>query len=108
LLHVFGHVHAGRTDFEGRLRNGRERVIWDRVQAALQSGLDREARGLSDLCDLGMWWDLGKVVVYGCQSVLQERVWGDNVVAGSTLMVNAALMFEGSGRLGNKVQVVDI
>jgi predicted MPP superfamily phosphohydrolase len=108
LLHVFGHVHAGRTDFEGRLRNGRERVIWDRVQAALQSGLDREPRGLSDLCDLGMWWDLGKVVVYGCQSVLQERVWGDNVVAGSTLMVNAALMFEGSGRLGNKVQVVDI
>jgi hypothetical protein len=55
-----------------------------------------------------MWWDLGRVVVYGCQSALQERVWGESVATGSTLMVNAALMFEGSGRLGNKVQVVDI
>jgi hypothetical protein len=39
---------------------------------------------------------------------LWERVWGGRLLEGQTVMVNAALMFEGSGVLGNEVQVVDI
>lgn len=110
LLHVFGHVHAGRTDFEGRLRHGRERVIWDRAQRALQSGLDRKARGLLlDLCNLGLWCDLGKLAGWACSAMLRERLWGrEEDKSRSTLMINAALMYEGTGRMGNKVQVVEI
>jgi predicted phosphodiesterase len=101
LLHAFGHVHAGRTDFEGRLRNGRERVIWDQAQKALQSGLDRKARGLLlDWCNLGLWWDLARLAGWGCCAVLQERLWGGGEESEkSTLMVNAALMYEGTGRM---------
>lgn len=110
LLHVFGHVHAGRTDFEGRLRSGRERVIWDRARDALKSGLDRKARGLLwDLGDLGLWWDLGRLTGWACYAVLWEIHWGGKrPMKRSTLMVNAAAMYEGTGRLGNEVQVVEI
>jgi len=109
LLHVFGHVHAGRSDFEGWAKGGRERVIWDAGQEALQSGLARRARGLVwDMWNLLLWWDLGRVVFYGVKAVLWERVWGGKMLDYQTVMVNAAMMFEGSGRLGNEVQVVDI
>lgn len=110
LLHVFGHVHAGRTDFEGRLHRGRERVIWDRAQTALQSGLNRRARGLLlDLFNHGLWWDLGRPVGWACWAVLRERIWdGGETLQGGTLMVNAALMYEGMGRMGNEVQVIEI
>jgi predicted MPP superfamily phosphohydrolase len=109
LLHVFGHVHAGRSDFEGWLKSGRERVVWDAGQDALISGLSRRARGcLWDFWNLCLWWDFGRVVFYGLKAVLWERVWGGRLLEGQTLMVNAAMMFEGSGVLGNAVQVVDI
>lgn len=109
LLHIFGHIHAGRSDFEGWLKAGRERVIWDAGQQALQSGLSRRARGLVwDFCNVLLWWDLGRVVFFGVREVLWERVWGGRLLEYQTLMINAAMMFEGSGRLGNKVQVVDI
>lgn len=109
-LHVFGHVHSGRSDFEGRLRGGRERVIWDRAQSTLQDGLNRRARGLLlDPCNLYLWWDLGLVVLYGSRALVCEWIWGGGErVRGSTLMVNAACMVEGSGRLGNQIQIIDI
>lgn len=109
LLHVFGHVHAGRSDFEGWVKGGRERVVWDSGEEVLRRGLERKARGLVlDVLNLGLWWDLGRVVVLGVQAVVWERVWGGRGVEASTVMVNAAMMYEGSGRLGNGVQVVDI
>jgi hypothetical protein len=48
------------------------------------------------------------VVFYGVKAVLWERVWGGRLLEGQTLMVNASLMWEGSGVLRNEVQVVDI
>lgn len=109
LLHVFGHVHAGRSDFEGWLKGGRERVIWDAGQEALQSGLSRRARGFVwDLCNVFLWWDLGRVLFYGVRAILWERVWGGRMLEYQTIMVNAAMMFEASGRLGNEVQVIEI
>lgn len=109
-LHVFGHVHSARSDFEGRTRDGRERVIWDRAQSALQNGLERKARGLVlDLCNLCLWWSLGQVILHGARAVVCEWIWGGgDSVRSSTLMVNAACMFEGSGRLGNQTQIVNI
>ena len=109
LLHVFGHVHAGRSDFEGWLMGGRTRVVWDKGAKARRRGLGRRARGLVwDLCNLGLWMDLGLVVFYGVKAVVWERVWGGRLGGENTVFVNAAMMFEGSGRLGNGVQVVDI
>lgn len=109
LLHVFGHVHAGRSDFEGWVKGGRERVMWDGGEAIARKGLGRQARGLLlDVLNLGLWWDLGRVVALGVQAVVWERVWGGRGLEASTVMINAAMMYEGSGRLGNGVQVVDI
>lgn len=109
LLHVFGHVHAGRSDFEGWVKGGKERVIWDAGQEALQSALSRRARGLVwDLCNLCLWWDLGRVAFYGVRAVLWEKVWGGQMLEYQTIMVNAAMMFEDSGRLENEAHVVDV
>lgn len=108
-IHVFGHVHAGRSDFEGWLNGGRERVVWDEGERVLRRGLERKARGLPwDLMDFYLWWDVGRVLWCGVGAVLWERVWGGARGEASTTLVNAALMWEGSGRLGNAVQVVDI
>lgn len=109
LVHVFGHVHAARSDFEGRVTGARERVVWGEGQQALEDGLARRARGfIWDVLNLGLWWDLGRVVYYGVGAVLWERVWGGASGEASTVMVNAAMMWEGSGRLGNEAQVVEV
>lgn len=84
-------------------------MVWDSGDEVLRRGLGRKARGLVlDVLNLGLWWDLGRVVLLGVQAVVWERVWGGRGVEASTVMVNAAMMYEGSGRLGNGVQVVDI
>lgn len=109
LVHVFGHVHAGRSDFEGWAKGGRERVVWGAGQRAVDRGLARRARGVVwDVLNLGLWWDVGCVLYYGLGAVLWERVWGGASGEASTVMVNAAMMYEGSGRLGNAPQVVDV
>lgn len=108
-LHVFGHIHAGRSDFEGWLCGGRTRVVWDSGEKARRRGLGRRARGFVwDLMNLGLWGDLGLVVFYGVRAVVWERVWGGRLGGESTVFVNAAMMFEGTGRLGNGVQVIDV
>lgn len=109
LLHVFGHIHAGRSDFEGWLQGGRTRIVWDAAENARCRGLARRARGIVwDVMNLGLWWDLGLVVFYGVKAVVWERVWGGRLGGASTIFVNAAMMYEGSGRLGNGVQVFDV
>ena len=84
-------------------------MVWDKGAMARRRGLGRRARGFVwDLCNLGLWMDLGLVVYYGVKAVVWERVWGGRLGGESTVFVNAAMMFEGSGRLGNGVQVVDV
>lgn len=83
--------------------------MWDAGEKARCRGLARRARGIVlDVMNLGLWWDLGCVVFYGVRAVVWERVWGGRLGGASTVFVNAAMMFEGSGRLGNGVQVVDV
>ncbi|KAM0721260.1 hypothetical protein Q7P37_003548 [Cladosporium fusiforme] len=109
LVHIFGHVHAARSDFESWLTGARQRVVWGAGQRALERGLTRRARGcVWDVCNLALWWDVAGVLYYGLGAVLWERVWGGASGEAETLMVNAAMMWEGSGRLGHEAQVVDV
>jgi predicted phosphohydrolase len=97
-LHIFGHVHAGA---------GRKVVRWDGAQKAYESGLARKSRGLiQEALDVFSWISLAKVVVYGAIGFVWNRIWGGETK--STTMINAALMKNNTGRLGNPVQVVDI
>ena len=72
--------------------------------------MNRKARGLFlDLCDVVLWWDFGRLVAWACYAVLREKLWGgEESGRKTTLMVNAALMYEGTGKMGNEVQVIEI
>lgn len=106
-LHVFGHVHAGKTEFVGRLKGGREVVRWDESQQVLEHALARPVGFLPGLLDPRSWLDVGKLLLYGISNVLWERVWGGESPQ-PTIMVLASLMYNNTGRLGNAPQVVDI
>ncbi|GAB1739194.1 hypothetical protein NU219Hw_g3945t1 [Hortaea werneckii] len=111
LVHVFGHVHAGRSDWMGWLRGGREVVRWDgEVEREVQAALRRPDGLVRGLLDPFSWVALVKVAVYGMMHVVWERVWGGGGGGGdgATIMVNASVMFNSTGRLRNPPQVVDV
>jgi calcineurin-like phosphoesterase family protein len=91
-LHVFGHVHWGA---------GREVVWWDGAHEAYVQGL-AAASSLSPR----LWWSVVRVLYRGMRELLWDRVWGGQ--RAHTVMINAAQMHGNTGRLGNRVQVVDI
>ncbi|KAF2233875.1 hypothetical protein EV356DRAFT_467755 [Viridothelium virens] len=99
-LHVCGHVHVGA---------GREVLWWDGAQGAYERGLGRRAwwwtgRGL---WDVRLWREVVRVLVWGVVGVVWSRVWGGE--ERGTVLVNAALMDEATGRLREGgVHVVDI
>lgn len=105
-VHVFGHVHAGRSDLVGRLKSGREVVRWDQGQRCLERLVGRGNGFLFGVLDYRNWLDLAGIFVYGVSSVLWARVWGGRSEA--TIIVNAALMYMDSGELRNPPQVVEI
>lgn len=98
-LHVFGHIHVGA---------GREVIAFDGCDAAYARAMGRDTRKMfaGGILDFWMWWEMLWVVYYGVVGVLWERVWGGE--GESTILVNAALIDQRSGRLERKVQVVDI
>jgi len=98
-LHVFGHVHAGA---------GREIVRWDELQATYEGSMARPGKNgcMRQLFSVSLWLDVIKVTWYGFTAVVWDWVWGGQVE--STIMVNASLMVNNSGQLGNPVQVVYI
>lgn len=94
-LHVFAHIHAG---------SGEEVIYWDEAQKAYEramarrGGLIEEAFGIFALLDgLQLLW-------YGLQGILWSRVWGGT--GHGSLMVNAALMNDQSGRLDRPVRTL--
>ncbi|KAL2868956.1 metallophosphatase domain-containing protein [Aspergillus lucknowensis] len=107
LLHVFGHLHAAY---------GKEPVYWDEAQRAWErickSRLSRAKKSrfsslfgfLRDLFDVSGWVDSARVLVYGMLGVVWAKVWGGEQRGG--WMVNAACMYNDSGRLGNKPHVI--
>ncbi|KAI9933639.1 hypothetical protein ASPWEDRAFT_116252 [Aspergillus wentii DTO 134E9] len=109
-LHVFGHIHAGY---------GIEPVYWDKAQRAWErlcaSRRDRAGHGrlwslfgiFRDLFDVHGWVDTARVLTYGVLGVVWAKVWGGENT-GCGWMVNAACMYQNSGKLGNKPQVVEL
>lgn len=97
-VHVFGHVHAGY---------GREYVFWDDSQRIYERLYARGDKGmLRDMIAVKAWMDVAFLVLYGALGILWSRVWGGDDSGG--IMINTALMYRSTGRLGNSPQVVDI
>lgn len=97
-LHVCGHVHAGA---------GREILWWDETQSAYEKISARRTNSLlRNLLDLSFWVELGTLLFYGGQGVVWTRIWGGQQKR--TTLINAALMYNNTGKLGNPVQVVSI
>ena len=97
-IHVFGHVHAGY---------GRQTAWWDQCQRTYERICDKGDRGIiRDLCDSMMWMDCLKMLFFGSQGIIWSRLGGRD--DGGSLMINAALSYRSTGRLGNPPQVIDI
>ncbi|KAF2458018.1 Metallo-dependent phosphatase-like protein [Lineolata rhizophorae] len=97
LLHVCGHVHAAA---------GREYVWWDQEQATYERAVNRRGGIIRDMFDIVAWFRFARIAYFGFRSLLWDKVWGGEVKG--SILVNAALMYQNSGELGNPVQVVDI
>ena len=97
-VHIFGHVHAGY---------GSEYVFWDEGQKAYESVCARKKVGpITDILDICALLALFKIIWYDLKGVLWSRVWGGNST--NTLMVNAALTFRTTERLGNAPHVIHV
>jgi len=106
LVHIFGHVHAGKTDTLGWLKSGKEIVRWCEGQRSLERALGRPDGLIRGLLDPRGWIDAIRVVWYGAAGVLWNRIWGGQDHA--TLMVNASLMYNNTGQLRNTPQLIDV
>ena len=103
-LHVCGHVHADG----GR----RENIWWDESERTweefAQRGYASGNKGLwgafADMFDVRLWFLGMRLVFQDCKGVIWNRVWGGNV--GGTILVNAALSYRATGRLGNRPQAI--
>lgn len=105
LLHVFGHIHAGKSDLLGVLRGGQEVVRWDdnerHLEGALRSGApDGVLNGPVRLYHLGM------LALSGMLVLVREHLFDQH--APSTRMVNAAMVYCNTGRIRNPAQVVHL
>lgn len=107
-VHVFGHVHAGKTDMMGRLRGGREAARWDEGQKCLEKVLTRSDGLIVGFIDPRNWIDAMLALSYGVVGVVWDRVWGGASNSPPTIMINAALMYNDTGHLRHPPQVVEV
>jgi len=96
-LHVFGHVHWGA---------GQAVCWWDECEEAYAKGMQRTQGWSRGVLDWRLWREAARVVVYGLRGLLWDKVWGGQ--RRNTRLVNAAQMHGNTGKLGNRVQVVEI
>lgn len=96
-LHVFGHVHWGA---------GQETVWWDGCHDAYVDGMSVTTGLGGGLFSPKLLWSIVRVWYRGLRGLIWDRVWGGQ--APYTRVVNAAQMYGNTGKLGNKVQVVEI
>lgn len=111
-IHIFGHIHAARSDLLGRLKGGQEVVRWDLAERHLEQVLLRQSPEtiyelLLELWNLVIWYHFVGFVFHSIRGLLWERLFGSDGPP-STRMVNAALMYCDEGRLGNAPQVVHL
>lgn len=99
-LHIFGHAHWA---------HGREAVYFDECQRAYESLMARENVGpVRDWFPSAAWLDALAVLYYGITSVLWKWVMAGPGSNNGGLMVNVAVMYGNTGKLGNPVTVVDL
>jgi hypothetical protein len=108
---VFGHIHAGKSDALGVLRGGKEIVRWDESERALEGVLRRHSHEsiwgyISSWRNAMDCYYLLTFILSGVAALIQDRIMGRGVP--ETLMVNAALTYCNTGKLGNKPQAVVI
>ena len=108
-LHVFGHVHSG---------HGKESVWWDEGQRGWEGLREyvygREKVGSyqdepfigTELFDVKLWVMGAKVLWQDLKGLLWNRLWGGTRQGG--FMVNAALTYQTTNKLGHKAQVVSL
>ena len=97
-LHVCGHCHASA---------GRETLYWDDAQKAYERAVARKTTGLlSEVFNPWLLIDAVKVLLYGISGVIWDRIWGGE--QRQTVLINASLMINNTGKLGNEPQVVDL
>lgn len=106
-LHVFGHIHSGKTEFVGWLKGGQEVARWDERQVCFEQALARSDGFFRGVLDPRSWLDVFKVLYYGWTGILWDRVWVGQP-AQLTQMVLASLMYDNTGRLDNPPQIVDL
>ena len=101
-LHVFGHVHAG---------HGKENTWWDKSQRMFEQVRERgfgtnRSYHVLEVLDFRLWTAGFKMVYEDIKGLLWTRVWGGSAQGG--FMINAALTYRSTGRLGNRPQVAMI
>ena len=105
-LHVFGHVHSGY---------GKENVWWDKAQKAFEevremaygSGKEPYSQPMFlEVLNLKLFLKGMTVLWEDIRGVLWNRLWKGARQGG--VMVNAALTYQTSDKLGNKPWVVDL
>lgn len=96
-LHVFGHVHWGA---------GKTVVWWDKAHDAYVQGMAVKSKWSHGALNPRLWWSVVRALYRGIRELLWDRVWGGR--SSNTIMVNAAQTHGNTGKLGNRIQVVDI
>jgi Calcineurin-like phosphoesterase len=97
-LHVCGHCHVGA---------GKEVLYWDDTQAAYERACARRTDGfLAEVFSPWLWIDALEVLLYGASGVIWDRIWGG--AQRQTVLVNASLMLNNTGKLVNSPHVVDV
>jgi hypothetical protein len=105
-LHAFGHIHSG---------HGKEACWWDESQRAWEDYLATAyekpvavARShrlpITEMLDFRLWGAGWRAISSDMRRLMWTRVWGGARQGG--WMVNAALTYRTSEKLGNKAQVV--
>ena len=99
-LHVFGHVHSG---------HGQEPVYWDGGQASFERVMNHTGSGIvADLIPSQAWWNAIKLVWYGIRGILWDRLMVGPGGSNGCLMVNAAIVWQSTTKVGNRPQVVEL
>lgn len=95
-----GHVHSG---------HGREALYWDEAQRVYERFMSRESKGIIvDFLPGAAWLDAIKVIMYGIRGIFWQYLMVRLKDTTGSLLVNAALIYQSTSKIGNPVEVVDI
>ncbi|KAK4619785.1 putative rhamnogalacturonate lyase C [Fulvia fulva] len=101
-LHVFGHIHAGKSDIFGSAKGGQEIVRWDEREEHFE-GAVRSGHPFGIFSNVVAMWHLWMLFFSGIVGVVRDWCGWD---VESTRMVNASMVYCNTGVIGNEAQVV--